>query len=135
MKEAPMKELLSALRMSQKEFVHKTGLKPNAVSQYATGARPVSERASLIIQRYFPHVNPHWLRTGEGKMFLSEDPHPAGDDLTPDERERLRLENIELRRMVADLKAEVYDLLKAREAEGRIPKAPGDDPGIVSAGY
>ena len=60
--------------MKQAEFAQVLGIKPNTVTSYETGLRVPSDAVITSICREF-NVSEHWLRTGEGDMFiqLSED--------------------------------------------------------------
>lgn len=73
-----MKDRIKAIRkyknMKQAEFAQVLGIKPNTVTSYETGLRVPSDAVITSICREF-NVSEHWLRTGEGDMFiqLSED--------------------------------------------------------------
>ena len=56
------------LKLSQREFAEKLGLKQTSLSSIENGAANVSERNIKEICRVFK-VNEKWLRTGEGEMF------------------------------------------------------------------
>jgi transcriptional regulator with XRE-family HTH domain len=142
----PMKQLLKALGVSQKQLAYTIGISPNAISQYASGTRRVTEKTALAVSYHYPNINSRWLLTGEGSMLVdpalpadaTDAPYPARRarttaDLSPEEIEQIKAENEELQRQILALKAEIYDMLKAKESNG--PKANGDPPGIVSAGY
>lgn len=64
-----IKELRKALKLSQKGFAAKIGLKQNTVSYLETPGSKITEKNIKIICSQFS-VNEHWLRTGEGEMFL-----------------------------------------------------------------
>lgn len=64
-----IKELRKALKLSQKGFAAKIGLKQNTVSYLETPGSKITEKNIKIICSQFS-VNEHWLRTGDGKMFL-----------------------------------------------------------------
>ena len=73
-----MKDRIKAIRkyknMKQAEFAQVLRIKPNTVTSYETGLRVPSDAVITSICREF-NVSEHWLRTGEGDMFiqLSED--------------------------------------------------------------
>lgn len=69
-----MKDRLKALRKSlgltQQAFGERLGVKQNTVAQYEIGRTiPSSPIISAICKEY--NVNEHWLRTGEGEMFMA----------------------------------------------------------------
>lgn len=68
-----MNERIKAVRkeqkMTQTEFGAKIGLKGNTITNYESGARTPSDAIIVSICREFG-VNEHWLRTGEGNMFV-----------------------------------------------------------------
>ena len=66
--------LRKELELTQQEFADKLGIKRTTIANYELGRNePDDSVISLICDRY--HVSEHWLRTGEGEMFieLSED--------------------------------------------------------------
>lgn len=71
-----MKERIKQLRkaigekgITQQELADTLGLKRNTIATYEIGKTVPSDRViSDICNRY--SVNEHWLRTGEGEMFL-----------------------------------------------------------------
>ena len=65
-----VKELRKALGLTQREFSERIGVKRNTVAQYEMGRNPPNDTVITLICREF-RVNEHWLRTGEGEMFLS----------------------------------------------------------------
>lgn len=67
-----IRELRTALTLSQKEFADNLGLKQNAISYMEKVGTTVTEQnIKAICAQYC--VNENWLRTGEGKMFLEND--------------------------------------------------------------
>ena len=67
-----IRELRKALDLSQKEFAGKIGLKQNAISYMEKSGATVTEQNIKTICSQFS-VNEHWLRTGNGKMFLENE--------------------------------------------------------------
>ena len=57
------------LKLSQQEFADKLLLKRNSIAHFETGVRNPSDRTIITICETF-NVNEHWLRTGEGEMFM-----------------------------------------------------------------
>ena len=64
-----IKELRKALKLSQKVFAEKVGIKQSTVSYLEKPYSTVTEKNIKIICSQFS-VNEHWFRTGEGEMFL-----------------------------------------------------------------
>ena len=69
---ARIRELRKALDLSQKEFADKIGLKQNAISYMEKKDATVTEQNIKAICSQFC-VNEHWLRTGDGDMFIEND--------------------------------------------------------------
>ena len=66
-----IKQVRKTAGLKQAEFAERIGLKPNTVTSYETGLRIPSDAVILSICREF-NVNEHWLRTGEGDMFVQK---------------------------------------------------------------
>ncbi|RGC26105.1 helix-turn-helix domain-containing protein [Hungatella hathewayi] len=64
-----IKQLRKALNLTQQEFADKIMVKRNTVATYEMGRSEPSDSAFSLICREF-NVNPDWLRTGEGEMFV-----------------------------------------------------------------
>ena len=65
-----IKELRKALGLTQQKFADGMGVKQNTIAQYESGRNaPIDAVITLICRTY--GVNEAWLRTGEGKMFIS----------------------------------------------------------------
>lgn len=68
--EERLKELRKTLNLTQQEFADKIGVKRNTIAQYESGRNaPIDAVITLICRTY--GVDETWLRTGEGKMFIS----------------------------------------------------------------
>ena len=63
-----IKELRQALGLTQQEFADRIGVKRGAIANYEIG-RNASDTSVALICREFG-VSEHWLRTGEGEMFI-----------------------------------------------------------------
>lgn len=64
-----IKTIRTALGLSQQEFADKIGIKRGAVANYEVGRNePIDAVISLICREF--NVSEHWLRTGEGEMFV-----------------------------------------------------------------
>ena len=64
-----IKEVRTVLGLSQQEFADRIGIKRGAVANYEVGRNePIDAIISLICREF--HVDEHWLRTGEGEMFV-----------------------------------------------------------------
>lgn len=64
-----IKELRTALKLSQKIFGERLGVTDAAISSIESGRRNLTEPMEISICREF-NVNKNWLHTGEGEMFL-----------------------------------------------------------------
>ncbi len=69
-----IKELRSALKLTQTDFAKKLGLSQNTIANYECDRRTPSEQVIISICREF-NVSHFWLVDGKGDMFL---PEPAG---------------------------------------------------------
>lgn len=61
--------LISALGLKKTAFADKLNVSQAFVSQLCSGVKQPSDRTIADICREF-NVNEHWLRTGEGEMFI-----------------------------------------------------------------
>ena len=66
-----IKKLRKALGLTQKEFGRRIGVKPNTIGTYEIGRNEPIDAVVALICREFD-VNEHWLRTGEGEMFVQK---------------------------------------------------------------
>ncbi len=69
-----VKEIRKALGLTLEKFGNEIGLKKNSVSQIENGVNELTEANLMAICRADGHgnvVDENWLRTGDGKMFLS----------------------------------------------------------------
>ena len=63
-----IKEIRSALGLTQQEFADRLSLKRNTIATYEMGKASPSDRTiNDICEKY--NVNETWLRTGKGEMF------------------------------------------------------------------
>lgn len=58
--------------LNQEKFAEKIGLSRNFINQVENGKKNISDRTISDICRLF-NVNEEWLRTGNGKPYLSQD--------------------------------------------------------------
>ena len=63
-----VKEIRLALKLSQKQFAEKIGLKQTTFSDIENNRCPVTERTIIAICSIF-NVNENFLRYGDGEMF------------------------------------------------------------------
>ena len=64
-----IKKLRKILGITQQELANRIGIKRNTIATYESGRNePIDAVISLICREF--NVNEHWLRTGEGEMFL-----------------------------------------------------------------
>lgn len=64
-----IKKLRKALDLTQQEFAIRIGSVQNTITGYETGRRVPSGQVITLICKTF-NVDEHWLRTGEGEMFV-----------------------------------------------------------------
>lgn len=64
-----LKSLRKTLGLTQDEFAKRTGVSRPAIANFETGRNNASGLAINAICKEF-NVNEHWLRTGEGDMFV-----------------------------------------------------------------
>ena len=65
-----IRELRKTLHLTLEEFGKRLGVTKTAISTIENGKRNVTEQMFLAICRTYG-VNPDWLRSGSGSMFLS----------------------------------------------------------------
>lgn len=65
-----IKELRSHVGLNQTDFGARIGVRQSTVAGWETGQRIPPDSAIVSICREF-HVDEHWLRTGNGKMFTA----------------------------------------------------------------
>jgi|GEM_PF-1719687 transcriptional regulator with XRE-family HTH domain len=68
------KTIMSALELKNKELAKELGITPAAVSDITNGRVKKISGSILIILKLKFKVNPDWLLTGEGEMFLTSPP-------------------------------------------------------------
>jgi len=64
-----LKQLRKALNMTQQEFADGIGISRGNIASYEVGKNATSNAVIALICRQY-NVNEHWLRTGEGDMFI-----------------------------------------------------------------
>ena len=64
-----IKELRSHVGLNQTDFGARIGVRQSTIAGWETGQRIPPDSAIVSICREF-HVDEHWLRTGEGEMFV-----------------------------------------------------------------
>lgn len=64
-----IKELRKALNLTQQEFADRIHISRGALAVYEIGRNEPIDAVIALICREFD-VNEHWLRTGEGDMFI-----------------------------------------------------------------
>lgn len=67
-----IRELRKTLKLNQREFAEKIGLKQNAISYMEKSGGTVTEQNIKTICSQF-NVNENWLRAGNGKMFIENE--------------------------------------------------------------
>lgn len=66
-----VKKVRKARDLTQQQFAERLGMKRNSIAQ-VEGGRSTSDQTVFAICREFK-VDEHWLRTGEGEMFVKPD--------------------------------------------------------------
>lgn len=106
-----LKDLRSALKLTQQAFADILNIPRNNIAGYETGKRCPSDAVISLICKSF-NVNEEWLRFGEGEMFceLSRSEVIAGfaGDLMKDEEDSFRRRFIEA---LAQLNESEWELL------------------------
>lgn len=74
-----IRTLRKALGLNMTDFASSIGFGQSGLSGIESSSRPVTERHIRLICGAYPQVNPDWLRTGEGDMFLPDG--GRGDEL------------------------------------------------------
>lgn len=64
-----IKELRSHVGLNQTDFGARIGVRQSTIAGWETGQRIPPDSSIVSICREF-HVDEHWLRTGEGEMFV-----------------------------------------------------------------
>ena len=73
-----IKQLRLKLALSQDEFGQAIGLSKSGISNIESGTRSVNGKHIRMLTMAY-NVNPDWLCTGEGEMFLPVDNSPLRD--------------------------------------------------------
>lgn len=84
-----LKHARKALGLSQIEMAKALGIGQSTYCQFETGVRPLQARYINSLQSMY-NVNPEWLKTGEGDMFIKsskdEEFFAAYESLTDDSK-------------------------------------------------
>lgn len=88
--------LRKELKLTMEEFGNKLDVTDALVSMMESGKKAVSKRTRLSILRTF-NVNPNWLDTGEGDMFIKLD---ANKELAIEMAKIFKLEDNDPRRRI-----------------------------------
>lgn len=67
-----LRTLLNHTGLSQSEFAEKLGISKGQISNILSGERGITNLMALALKAEFS-VNPNWLLTGEGEMFLNHE--------------------------------------------------------------
>lgn len=108
-----MKKLRKALGLTQQEFADRLGVNRGNIATYETrDGSPGSSVINLICREF--SVNEHWLRTGEGAMFVQRS---RDDELSAFVDELMHEQPHDFRRRLVTalsrLKPEQWDALEA----------------------
>ncbi len=124
-----LKELRKTLKLTQQEFADRIHVSRGALAVYEIGRNePIGAVVDLICREF--DVNEHWLRTGEGEMFIAKTP---GDEIAAFMGDILRGEPDFRQRFIAVLSrmtADEWKLLerKVLELAEEIKEAGPDGP-------
>ena len=124
-----LKELRKTLKLTQQEFADRIHGSRGALAVYEIGRNePIGAVVDLICREF--DVNEHWLRTGEGEMFIAKTP---GDEIAAFMGDILRGEPDFRQRFIAVLSrmtADEWKLLerKVLELAEEIKEAGPDGP-------
>lgn len=109
-----LKQLIKALNLNQPSFSKSLGMTQPNISRMISGRSSISvEILNRITDRY-KQVNLHWLLTGEGVMFLGEEPQEKEEEDILLVKGKGRLEELEERveRVEEGLRKVMIDLEK-----------------------
>jgi len=68
-----IKQIRSELKISQCDFSRQIYISQSSLGEIETGNRNVNDRIIQLISLQF-NVNKEWLKSGKGKMFITEKP-------------------------------------------------------------
>ena len=66
-----LKILIKSMNLSQKDFAVSVGLTPSSLNDILSGRTKTLSKTLLIAIKYVYNINPAWLLTGEGEMFIT----------------------------------------------------------------
>ena len=118
-----IKELRSHVGLNQTDFGARIGVRQSTVAGWETGQRIPPDSAIVSICREF-HVDEHWLRTGEGEMFIqiSRDQEImdfVADTMQDDEDNFRRRFLLALSRLPEERWADIEDFARQITAENK----------------
>lgn len=118
-----IREVRKTLHMTQADFGAKIGVRGNTVTGYENGQRVPSDAVIVSICREF-HVDEHWLRTGDGKMFTAttrdeEIMDFVADTMQDDEDNFRRRFLLALSRLPEERWADIEDFARQITAENK----------------
>jgi transcriptional regulator with XRE-family HTH domain len=85
-----LKEIRKSMNMNQTEFSQLLGVGQSTLAMMEVSKRDISDRHVKTICAIC-RVNEHWLRTGEGEMFVS-----SGGDFAADMKEQYHLSDYQM---------------------------------------
>jgi hypothetical protein len=65
-----LKKIIGELNASEKSFSISVGIKPQNITQFKNGERPIPSKLWVAVIRQFPQFNARWIITGEGDMYI-----------------------------------------------------------------
>ena len=75
-----LKQIISELGISQKEFAISIGLTPSSLNDILMGRTKGISKTLIMTMSFVHKINPTWLMTGRGDMFLR--PYPKTNEST-----------------------------------------------------
>lgn len=87
-----LKQIIKALNLTQQNVSDSIGISRPYVSQLISGKYELTKTIALALKAEF-NVNPTWLLTGEGEMFLPHPPAPSPEREGEKEEQKKRSQN------------------------------------------
>lgn len=77
-----LKTVVHSSKLSQKDFADSIGTTPATLSRQLNGVHKIDKQVALSIQAVYG-INPDWLLTGEGEMFLGNSKNQTHGNNSP----------------------------------------------------
>ncbi len=105
-----LKQLRKTLNMNQKDFGASIGLSQNQIAQMESGTRNLTTRNADIICKTH-NVNPEWLYTGEGNMFMPPEEKSTLEELA----ENYNLDEYDIKILKRYIEMDTFERLAFRK--------------------